>query len=156
MSDQPQVPTIAQILASLDETHAWLQETVGRLSDPLPDAPDAGGWTVRQLLSHLSGAFVRVPIHASFVTHGDGTIPLEVGDPYWLPEWETAPVAAFSASLAAGYHGCKAYLERIEASQLTAIGQTPFGPMPLAVFLMISVSGHPLRFHKEQLEAFVA
>lgn len=147
--------TVEALLAAADGTIATQRAQVARLANPLPEEADEGGWTVRQLLSHLVGAWQRVTVHSGHVIGGDGNVPIDIGDAYWIPEWEAAPVSSFALALEAGYVGARAFLAGLDQATLDRVIGTPFGEMPFGQFLMISVSGHPAGMHGPQLEAFV-
>lgn len=154
MSTQPDAITLKTISGALDASYQQISSAISRLSDPLSETPDEGGWTVRQLLSHLIGALHRIPIHVGYFLSGAETIPLLIGDEYWIAEWGTAPVRSFSLALDAAYSGVKATLESVSVEDLPKVIGTPFGLLALDQFLLISVSGHIARFHGAQLEAF--
>jgi hypothetical protein len=150
------IPTIDEIGAAADETWHRLAAAIDRLSEDLPTEPDAGGWTVRQVLSHLIGGWQRVPMHAAFFLGSDaGTaVPIVFHDAYWISEWETAPVVAFRIAMEAAYQGTKAFLAGLDPAALSTRRQTPFGESTLGDLLLLSYTGHLDRFHLGQLEAF--
>ncbi len=154
MSEQSEAITIEAIAGALDQSYAQISSAIAKLSDPLSEVADDGGWTVRQLLSHLIGALHRVPIHVGYFLGGAESLPLLVGDEYWIAEWSTAPVQSFALALDAAYLGVKATLPSITAEDLQRVCGTPFGELSLDRFLLISVHGHIARFHGDQLTAF--
>jgi hypothetical protein len=153
---EQKIPTIDEIGAAADETWHRLATALDRLPDELPTEPDAGGWTVRQVLSHLIGGWQRVPVHAAFFLGGDaGTaVPIVFHDPYWISEWETAPAIAFRIAMEAAYQGNKAFLAKLDSVALSTRRQTPFGESTLGNLLLLSYTGHLDRFHLAQLEGF--
>jgi hypothetical protein len=153
-----QLPTLDAIAASLDETWARLSAVVDRFAPALDAGPDPGGWTARQALSHLVGALQRVPVHAAFYVDADPSVavPVHPHDPYWIAEWETAPLAAFTLATRAAYEGNKAFLRELDPAALATVRSTPFGDMPLATLLLTSYGGHIAELHIPQLEAFLA
>lgn len=154
MSEQPEAITIEVIAGALEQSYAQISSALANLSDPLSEVADEGGWTVRQLLSHLIGALHRVPIHTGYFLSGVESLPLVIGDEYWISEWSTAPVRSFSLALDAAYQGVKAILPTVAPDNLQRVCGTPFGNLSLDQFLLISVNGHIARFHGEQLAAF--
>jgi hypothetical protein len=160
MSEDQQTPTLEAVRAACNTCREHIVNALERLSDPISDEPDAGGWSTRQLLSHLIGAFYRVPIQASFVladadSNDVPAIPITMHDAYWLQEWETAPVQTFRTALEVTYHGNLAFLRSLTSDDLALPGTTPFGDMTLGGFLMLGYVGHPVRFHGEQLESLL-
>jgi len=159
MSERP-LPTIEGLKSACDANYALVKNALDRLEDPLSDEKDEGGWSVKQLLSHLIGAMYRVPIHASFYLAGNGDavpdIPIEPHNDYWINEWNNATTANYRAALDLAYQGNVAFLATLDAADLTRPGNTIFGEWPLGMMLQISYAGHPLNFHGEQLEAFLA
>ncbi len=160
MSEEQQTPTLDAVRGACDTCREHILNALGRLSDPIADDPDAGGWSTRQLLSHLIGAFYRVPIQASFVLAGAGndnmpSIPIVMHDPYWVQEWESATLHTFRTALEVTYHGNLAFLDALTPADLALPAETPFGEMNLGSFLMLGYVGHPVRFHGEQLESFL-
>lgn len=160
MSEQTP-PTIEALKAACDANYAQVKSALDRLENPLSDAKDEGGWSVKQLLSHLIGAMYRVPIHASFyfaAGNGDALpdIPIEPHNDYWINEWNDATTVNYRAALDLAYQGNLAFLSTLDPADLTRAGNTPFGEWPLGMMLQISYAGHPVGFHGEQLEAFLA
>lgn len=157
MDEHTTVPTISELRAALDRTYAQLDGVLQRMGEVLSAGPDAGGWTPRQTLSHVIGALGRVPIRAGFylVPAEPCQVPIQTGDPYWLPEWETAPLDAFALGLRAAYHGNIAVLQALDPSVLDHAGETPFGTLTLGQLIMRSYQGHLIGIHLPQLEAFL-
>ncbi|MGH2549518.1 MAG: DinB family protein [Thermomicrobiales bacterium] len=160
MSEQS-LPTIEELRAACDTNYAMVRSALDRLENPLSDEKDEGGWSVKQLLSHLIGAMYRVPIHSSYYfTSGDGNaipdIPVEAHNDYWIKEWDTATTATYLSALDLAYQGNLAFLSKLDPTDLARPGKTIFGEWPLGMLIQISYAGHPLHFHGDQLEAFVA
>jgi hypothetical protein len=148
--------TIDTILAAIDETWQRLDRVLARLEPALSTKPDAGGWTVRDLLSHLAGAWQRVPVHAGFFLANRPEVPIQVGDRYWIAEWETAPLGAFTLAMRTSYEGNRAFVRGLDPAMLSRKAQTPFGEMTLGELLVTSYRAHIGNFHIPQLEAFLA
>lgn len=160
MSEQT-APTIEGLKAACEANYALVKSALDRLENPLSDKKDEGGWSVKQLLSHLIGAMYRVPIHASFYfAAGNGDvvpdIPIEPHNDYWITEWNNATTANYQAALDLAYQGNLAFLAKLDSADLTRPGKTIFGEWPLGMMLQISYAGHPQSFHGAQLEAFLA
>lgn len=158
MDDQSQVPTISELRAALDRAYAQLDGVLQRMGEALSAGPDAGGWTPRQVLSHVIGALTRVPIHAGFFLGPSEPVkvPIVTNDPFWLPEWETAPLDSFALGLRAAYHGNIALLQALDPTLLDHHGETFLGDVTLGKLLMTSYTGHLVGIHLPQLEAFLA
>jgi hypothetical protein len=78
-----------------------------------------------------------------------------LSDPFWLEEWERAPIAAFRNALDVAYYGNLAVLDKLDPATLSDLGQTPFGPMPLSDLLLGSYQ-HAIKDHTEQLETLLS
>jgi hypothetical protein len=148
------VPSIEAIRDAAAEVFQSISAILDQLPSPLPETPDEGGWTVRQALSHVIGAYQRVPIHAGFFTGPESAVPVTIHDPYWISEWETAPIDSFRLAVTAAYTGSIEVISSFDEARLAQIGTTPFGPMALGDFLMLSMAGHLAQFHIPQLAAF--
>ncbi|MFN8513034.1 MAG: DinB family protein [Chloroflexia bacterium] len=153
----PEAPAIAPFIAMIDDAWAAQEAIISQLGPALSGGIDPGGWTARQLLSHLIGAWQRVPIHAGFYLDGDPTTPVAflVSDPYWISEWQTAPLASFLLSLHAAVEGNKAFVRRLDPAALAETRTTPFGPWTLQKLLEVSYGFHLGQFHLDQLRAFI-
>lgn len=153
------VPTLDEVKVACDANYAQINGALDRLTDPLSDEKDEGGWSIKQLLSHMIGAFQLVPVHASFYLASPGDlvpeIPIEAHNDYWINVWDHAGVENYRAALNLAYHGNLAFLARLNPAELSRRGNTPFGEWTLGTMLEISYAGHPLNFHGEQLEAFI-
>ena len=151
------VPTLDAIREAMEEAWRHVRAVVQEMMGPVLDAgPDAGGWTPRQVLSHIVGAWQRVPIHASFFLAGREVVPIQLGDDYWMPEWQTAPLEAFLLAIETAYEGSSALLRRLDAMTLATRAQTPFGEASLGDILLTSYRGHIDHFHLPQLRAFLS
>jgi hypothetical protein len=147
--------TSEAMLSVIDQTWAQLM-TVIRQCEPVVDAgPDAGGWTLRQVLSHIIGAWQRVPIHSAFFLTGQPSVPIVFGDCYWIPEWEHAPLEAFIQALQSTYEGNKAFIRQLIPSDLARTSRTALGEMTLGEFLMTCYVFHIGDMHTSQLEVFL-
>ncbi len=151
-----QTITIETILTAMDETWGRLDRVLGRLEPVLSSGPDAGGWTVRDLLSHLVGAWQRVPVHAGFFLANRSEVPIQLNDRYWIEEWETAPLEAFVLAMRTGCEGNKVFVRGLDPTILSRKAQTPFGEMTFGELLVTSYQSHIGNFHIPQLEAFLA
>jgi hypothetical protein len=148
------------IRRACEASYRYLDAALDRLTDPLPVATEAGEWNIRQLLAHQIGVLFRVPIQAAFysVVPDDGSlpaVPVVLSDPFWLEEWEHAPIAAFRNALDVAYFGNLAVLDRLDPLSLSTLGQTQFGPMPLSDLLLGSYH-HAIKDHTEQFEALLS
>jgi hypothetical protein len=148
---------VGALITAMDETYVRLDSIISVLGPSLDAGPDAGGWTARQVLSHLIGAWQRIPLHAAFFLDSSftGEVPIQFHGDYWIPEWETAPLHAFAAAMEAAYTGARAFVQDLSPVALNRRARTPFGEQTLGELLMGSISGHISDFHTPQLEAFV-
>lgn len=146
----------AGVIQALERSWQQTSLLLDRFSDPLPATIDAGGWDVRHLLSHLVGAWQRVPVHAAFfLTDIDVSVPMTTDHSYWIAEWATAPVDVFAFALESAHTGNLAMVERIDAEALARSRRTPFGAMTLRQLLMLSYERHLAGDHLAQLAAFL-
>jgi hypothetical protein len=150
-------PAVEEVAVALERAWRRLEGVLARFADPLPTGVDAGGWDVRHLLSHLVGAWQRVPVHAGFFL-GDGAaaeVPIQLHHSYWLPEWQTAPLASFVLALEAAYEGNKRLLRRLDPAALDRRRRTPLGELTLRELLLTGYDRHIAGLHVPQLEAFL-
>jgi hypothetical protein len=147
--------TIEGILAAMEQTWTRLERVLEQFEPVLDAGPDDGGWTPRQVLSHLTGAWQRVPIHSAFFLTGGAEVPIVFGDSYWIPEWENAPLEAFTLAMRAAYEGNRKFARDLVPGDLSRTAGTRFGVMTLGQFLMTSYESHIGNFHVPQLEAFL-
>lgn len=155
MSENQTRITLPQIEEAMDSTWDKMEAILPEVGPVLDSGPNASGWTPRELLSHLVGSWHRVPLHTTFFLE-HVAVPIQVSDAFWTPEWETAPLPVFHVCLQAGYDANKAFVSRLEPSDLLVTGQTPFGEVPLGDFLMLSYLKHLDEFHMPQLREFAA
>ena len=155
-TDTAPEPTLGAIHEAMEETWRHVCAVAREMGPVLDAGPDAGGWTPRQVLSHIVGAWQRVPIHASFFLAGCEVVPIQLGDDYWIAEWQTAPLEAFLLAIETAYEGSSALLRRLDATKLAIRAQTPFGEVTLGDILLTSYRGHIDRFHLPQLRAFLS
>ena len=73
-------PTLDAIREAMDEAWRHVRAVVQEMGPVLDAGPDAGGWTPRQVLSHIVGAWRRVPIDASSFLAGYEVVPLQLGN----------------------------------------------------------------------------
>jgi hypothetical protein len=146
--------TTEALMAVVDQTWARLALVLDKLEPVLDNGPDAGGWTPRQVLSHLVGSWQRVPVHSAFFLAGRPEVPISFGHSYWIPEWEQAPMEAFKGAMLAAYEGNRAFLRRLTSSDLASVSKTQLGAMTLGEFLMTCYVFHIGDMHGTQLEAF--
>jgi len=142
------------MLAVVDQTWARLASVLEKFEPVLDNGPDAGGWTPRQVLSHLVGSWQRVPIHSAFFLAERPEVPIIFGDSYWILEWEHAPIEAFREAMLAAYEGNKAFIRRLTPADLARVSKTHLGMMTLGEFLMACYVFHIGDIHSTQLEAF--
>jgi hypothetical protein len=95
-------------------------------------------------------------MHASFFLAGCEEVPIQLGNDYWIAEWQTAPLEAFLLAMETAYEGSSALLRRLDAAALAIRAQTPFGEVSLGEILLTSYRGHIDRFHLPQLRAFLS
>ncbi len=153
----PTTPTIDDLVAMVDDVWATQEALLRQLGPALAGGIDPGGWTARQLLSHLIGAWQRVPVHAGFYLDGDLTTPVAflVSDPNWISEWQTAPLASFQLAMYVAVEGNKAFLRRLDPATFSRTRTTPFGEWSLQKLLEVSYGFHLGQFHIEQLRASI-
>ncbi len=151
------VPGLSDLLAMVDTVGQAQTDLFARIIPGQLDLPDPGGWTTREILSHVVGSWQRVPLWASFFLDGDPTVPVPIfpHDPFWMREWETAPLAAFKLSLAAAIAGNKAFLQTLDTEALHRTHPTPFGEITLGAFLHINYQLHLGGGHTPQLHALL-
>ena len=149
--------SIHDVIDAMDEAYARLAkalEKAGTLPDEAPGG--GGGWGVRRLLSHIIGAWQRVPVHAAYylaAREGEAPIvPIRLHDDYWIPEWRTAPLEAFRVALRAAYLGNLHFVAELDPAALAKVGDTPFGAWTLGKLLMVSYGAHIGKAHGAQLE----
>ena len=118
---------------------------------------DGGGWYPKHVLSHLAGAWQRVPIHSAFYLDGSlRDVPIQLRDKYWIAEWETAPLEAFRLAIKTAYIGNRAFVSDLNPSLLSRRLPTTLGEMSLGELLYTSYKGHIGNFHTPQLEVFLS
>jgi hypothetical protein len=155
--------SIRDVIDAMDEAYARLAKALEKVSTLPEDGGDGGsggdGWGVRRVLSHIIGAWQRVPVHAAFflaAREGEAPIvPIRVSDDYWIPEWETAPIEAFRSALRAAYLGNLHFVAELDPAALARVGDTPFGAWTLGKLLMVSYEAHINKAHTAQLEALL-
>src|SRR6478735_2334330 len=125
----PETVTIDTLVTAADDAGKLLEGIVSQYGPILDGGPDAGGWTPRQLLSHLIGALQRTPIHVGYFLDGDPSqpVPLMISDPYWIAEWGTAPLASFLLAIRATIAGNKAFLGTLDPAMLARSRRLTFG-----------------------------
>jgi hypothetical protein len=146
---------IEAVLAASDQVWARLAPILAQFATALDAGPDEGGWTARQVLSHIVGAWQRIPVHSAFFLTGQAEVPIVVGDSYWIPEWEHAPMEAFLLALRTAYEGNKSFIRQLDPSDLSRTCRTPFGVMSLGEFLITCYTFHIGDFHIPQLASFL-
>lgn len=147
-------PTVDSITAAADETFQALEAIIDTLPASLPDGAYNGGWTMRQILSHIVGSYQRMPIYLGiYRAPSDDFVPVVTHDPFWISAWGTAPVESFRAALAVTYTGIKSLVAGLSSDDLAVIRTVPFGRVRLGDFLMINLVDHVAN-HLQQLEAF--
>lgn len=148
---------VQDILEAMDETWQRLEVVLPALALVLDSGPDEGGWTPRQVLSHIVGAWQRVPVHAAFFLSAPprDEVPILLHDDYWIPEWEHAPLEAFIFAIKVAYTGNWLFVRELDRPALAARRMTPFGECTLGELLLLSYKGHIDNFHLPQLEAFL-
>jgi hypothetical protein len=154
MNEMPQI-TAASLIAGLDSLYADLKAALDQLPANLDSAP-VDGWDTRHILSHIIGSLHRAPLQAANYLAEKVAVPIIFNDPYWLPEYESAPREAFVAALYAVIEGNKEFVRSLEPSTLTRIVDLPnFGEMSLGIFLTTSYHRHVGDMHGTQLRALL-
>jgi hypothetical protein len=144
--------TTAAMLSVIDQTWERLMAVLDRFEPALDAGPVAGGWTPRQVLSHIVGSWQRVPVHVAFFLAGQATVPIVFGDAFWIPEWEIAPIGAFKYALQVAYEGSKAFIRQLTPDDLMRTSRTPLGEMSLGEFLMTCYVFHIGDMHITQMD----
>src|SRR5262249_14261267 len=125
-TEEPTI-TLEDVRGALEQTWIRTERVLARFSPALSAGPDAGGWDARHALSHVVGAWQRVPIHAGFYLAGAQEVPIQLHNPYWIAEWETAPLEAFVLAMRGAYEGNRVFLDHLDPALLSRRAQTPFG-----------------------------
>jgi hypothetical protein len=151
--------SIHDVIDAMDEAYARVAKALEG-TDTLPEEGRGGDdWGVRRVLSHIIGAWQRVPIHAAYyLAAKDGEapiVPIQLHDDYWIPEWESAPLEAFRAALRAAYLGNLHFVAELDPSALARVGDTPFGAWTLGKLLVVSYRDHIGTAHAGQLEGIL-
>lgn len=147
--------TASAIVSVIDQTWKQLSIALDRIEPVLDAGPDAGGWTPRQVLSHIVGCSQRVSMHAAFFLTGQPEVPIVFGNDFWTPEWEHAPIEAFRLALQVAYAGCRTLLSQLTPEDLALTSKTQLGTMSLGEFLMTCYVFHIADMHIAQLYAFL-
>lgn len=147
--------TTAAMLSVIDQTWEQMMVVLDKFEPILDAGPDEGGWTPRQVLSHVVGSWQRVPIHIAFFLTRQPIVPIVFGDAFWIPEWKTAPIEAFKWALQVAYEGSKAVIRQLTPDDLTCTCKTPLGEMSLGEFLMTCYVFHINDMHVTQMDAFL-
>lgn len=147
--------TTAAMLSVIDQAWEQVMTVLERFEPVLDSDPVAGGWTPRQVLSHIVGSWQRVPVHTAFFVTGQAAVPIVFGDAFWIPEWEHAPIEAFKYALHVAYEGSKALIRQLMPDDLARTCKTPLGEMSLAEFLMTCYVFHIGDMHIPQMENFL-
>jgi hypothetical protein len=152
-------PPITQesLIAAIDAVWNVYKEVVSQLGPALDSgAPAVGEWNPRQVLSHVIGAWQRVPVHAGYFLAGIKDIPILYSDPYWQSEWLIAPLESFMAAMQTAVEGNKAFIRSLTPEQLGRCLPMGGDDVPLAAFLMGNYQRHIEALHVRQLKAFLA
>lgn len=154
---EPPVPTLPDLVAMLEIVAQAQTDLFAQIRPSHLDMRERGGWTGREILSHIIGSWQRVPLWSSFYLDDDTTAPVPIypHDPFWIREWETTPVTGFKLSLAAAIEGNKAFLRSLDSAVLGRTHPTPFGAIPLAAFLQINYQLHIGGHHTPQLQSLL-
>jgi hypothetical protein len=151
--------SIHDVIDAMDEAYARLAKALEKAGPVAEDRPGGEGWGVRRLLSHVIGAWQRVPVHAAYYLAAEEgqapIVPIRLHDDYWIAEWETAPIEVFRAALRAAYLGNLHFVAELDPAALARVGDTPFGAWTLGKLLMVSYGSHIGRAHAAQLEALL-
>ncbi|MBL8152677.1 MAG: DinB family protein [Anaerolineae bacterium] len=147
--------TLDHLTGIIDAAWGDYQSILANLS--LDNPASTGGWTPRQVLSHVIGAWNRTPLQAGFFLAGANAVPVLFHDPYWISEYQNAPLPAFRAALLAALEGNKAFLRSLEPADLDCTIPLPDfgGEVSLGSFLVNSYQRHITDMHMPQLRAFL-
>ncbi len=155
MNTTPQI-SAASLIGILDATHDAFKSVLAQLPESLDSTQPAGEWNARQVLSHVIGVLNRTPFQAGFFVAGAPSVPITYGNPFWQPEYEGAPRAAFATALSAAFAGNKAMVAALEPADLWKTIVLPeYGANPLAVFLLVQYQTHIAEQHVPQLRALI-
>lgn len=156
-AEEVQELTIASLLAAANECWERLEAVLPNLAPALDAGPDEGGWDPRHVLSHLVGAWQRIPVHCAFwlAAASDIPVPVQFHNAYWIPEWETAPIESFAAAMKAAYVGTWLFIQELAPGSLTVTRPSTLGTVTLGDLIFTSLKLHIADFHIPQLEAFI-
>ncbi|HEX6289040.1 MAG TPA: DinB family protein [Herpetosiphonaceae bacterium] len=151
------MPTLPDLIALVDMVGQAQVDLFAQITPRQLDTRERGGWTGREILSHIIGSWQRVPLWASFYLDADSTtpVPIHTHDPFWIREWQTTPVTGFKLSLAAAIGGNHVFLRSLDPDVLGRTHPTPFGVIPLAAFLQINYQFHIGGNHTPQLQSLL-
>jgi hypothetical protein len=147
--------TIEDVLTSMDEMWTQLQVVLEQLVPVLDKGPDAGGWTPRQVLAHILGSLQRISFYSAYFLSNKADVPVFPDDPYWLPEYEHAPLEAFVFTLKVVHEGNRLFVCQLSSADLAKTARTPFGVTELGRFLVANYSRHIAQTHIPQLAGFL-
>lgn len=83
-------------------------------------------------------------------------MPIVFHNPYWIVEWEDAPIESFKISLRAAIEGNKAFLRSLVPGDLArSVTPADWGEMSLGAFLVVSYHKHVQEQHIPQMKAFL-
>lgn len=147
--------TLDQLTAIIDAAWTDYQPILANLS--LDNPASTEGWTPRQVLSHVIGAWNRAPLQAGFFLAGASAVPVLFHDPYWISEYQNAPLPALRSALLSALEGNKAFLRSLQPADLErAIFMPDFGvDLPLGAFLLTAYQSHIIDMHMPQLRALL-
>lgn len=156
----PQVPTFtqAQVIEALDETWKRTETIMNRLRPALDSGPDAGGWTPRQVLTHLIGSWELDAVRMGYFLEDEAKDRNRIVPhfDYWKAEYENAPFISYYLAMRKAYLGLRALVQELTDEELARPGHVNGRANTLGAYLVFSATGHRGDFHLSQLEAFLA
>src|SRR4051812_38576521 len=131
---EEKIATREDVLAAVDDAWQRMEAVVLKMGPVLDSGPDAGGWTPRQVLSHLIGSWELDAARMGFYLDDKAraNVPIAFHEVYWKPEYETAPIKSFYLRLKAAYLGERALIESLTPEELASVGRGRGGDSTLA------------------------
>jgi hypothetical protein len=150
--------TVDDVLAALEASYTRTLAALRRLGPHLDAGPDAGGWTPRQVLSHIIGSWELDAVRMGHFLDQRARDDMRIVPHYHYmkEEYETAPLLSFELALRKAYLGLRVLVQELTPADLALTARSNFGrESTLAEYLVFSAKGHRCDFHTPQLEAFL-
>lgn len=150
--------TVDDVLAVLEDSYTRSLTALRQLGPHLDSGPDTGGWTPRQVLTHVIGSWEldAVRIGHFLDQRARDSMMIIPHHHYMKEEYVHAPLLSFELALRKAYLGLRALVLELTPDQLALTAQSNFGrESTLAEYLIFSAQGHRGDFHTPQLEAFL-